>query len=95
MIHLTMQSWHAADIPPPMRRWKKGYKMTDGKHIEITVEEYRRLTGIANAAAWCLGYCIGSETIDNSAEELRGTIKTIKGRLDSAMADNTGERNAN
>ena len=68
--------------------------MTDGKHIEITVEEYRRLTGIANAAAWCLGYCLGSETVDKSAEELRVTIKTLKGRLDIAMADYTGEHNA-
>jgi hypothetical protein len=68
--------------------------MTDGNHIEITVEEYRRLTRIANAAAYCLGYCLGSETIDNSEAELRGTIKTIKGRLYSAMADYTGEHNA-
>ena len=77
-----------------MRRGQKGYKMTDGSHVEITVEEYRRLTKIANAAAYCLGYCTGSETVDNSEAELRGTIKTIKGRLDSAMADNTGEHNA-
>jgi hypothetical protein len=78
----------------PVRRWKKGYKMTDGSHVEITVEEYRRMTRIANAAAWCLGYCLGSETVDKSEEELRGTIKTIKGHLDSAMADHTGEHNA-
>ena len=78
-----------------MRRGQKGYKMTDGKHIEITVEEYRRLTRIANEAAWCLGYCIGSEQIDNSAEELRVTIKTIRGRLEIAIEDDTGERNAN
>lgn len=69
--------------------------MTDGKHIEITVEEYRRLTKIVDAAAYCLGYCIGSETVDNSAEDLRGTIKTIKGRLEIVIDDYTGERNAN
>mgnify|MGYP001309669402 CR=1 FL=1 len=70
--------------------------MTGGKHIEITVEEYRRLTRIANAAAWCVGYCLGSETVDKSAEDLRGTIKTIKLRLlDSSITDDTGERNAN
>ena len=78
-----------------MRRGQKGYKMTDGSHVEITVEEYRRLTKIANAAAWCIGYCLGSETIDNSEAELRGTIKTVKDRLGSALADNTGEHNAN